>query len=261
MFVERIRKAVSETGATLCVGLDPHLSRLPAGVDATPEGVRGFLFRIIDQTYESAAVYKPNSAFFECLGPGGMEVLGDVIRHAHEAHRPVILDAKRCDIASTAAAYAQAAFTHLGADALTIVPYTGEDTVLPFVDAGGFVFLLALPSNPGAAAIVRHGNPPLYLRVAELGQQISSQYPDQVGLVVGATDPQAAKAVADTGDGMPWLVPGIGAQGGDLSAFCSTVGDGQMLIFNASRSVIFADDPGEAARQLRGRIQRECTDA
>jgi orotidine-5'-phosphate decarboxylase len=129
---------------------------------------------------------------------------------------------------------------------------------LPFVETGGFVFLLALPSNPAAAPIVRHGTPPLYLRVAGMGRDVGTRFPNQVGLVVGATDAAAARAVADVDGGLPWLVPGIGAQGGDLGAFYANVGVQRTLLISASRSIVFADDPGAAARALKERIQHEC---
>ena len=259
MFIERLRHSVAETGASLCVGLDPHPGRMPAGAGDDPSEVRRFLCEVIDRTAEHTAVYKPNSAFFERLGPEGIRVLADVIDHVHSAGRPVILDAKRCDIASTAAAYASAAFERLSADALTVVPYTGEDTILPFVEAGGFVFLLTLPSNPSAAAIVKHGSPPFYLRIAEMGRDVAERFPNQVGLVVGATDAAGAEAVAEIDPDLPWLIPGIGAQGGDLVTFCTRVGGKRILLFSASRSVLFAKDPGAAARELKERMQHECT--
>lgn len=254
MFAPWLERSMAETGGTLCVGLDPHPDRIPPGYGSVPEGVRAFLWRTIDETAAHACVFKPNSAFFEALGPRGMDVLIEVIRHAHDADRPVILDAKRCDIASSASAYARAAFDRLGADAVTVVPYTGADAVLPFVETGGTVFLLCAPSNPAAAAIAGHGDPPLYLRVAQLGRDVAARFPGQVGLVVGLTDPAAARCLDAVDSDMPWLVPGAGAQGGDLKAFAAGLASHRTVLINASRSVLFAEDPGRAARTLKERI-------
>jgi orotidine 5'-phosphate decarboxylase subfamily 2 len=254
MFEGKLERCIAETGGTLCVGLDPHPDRIPSRYPKSPEGVQAFLCRIIDETAAHACVFKPNSAFFEALGPRGMDALAKVIRHAHAAERPVILDAKRCDIASSAAAYACAAFDRLGADAITVVPYTGEDAVLPFVETGGTVFLLCAPSNPSAAAIAGHGDPPLYVRVARLGADLATRFPGQVGLVVGLTDPAAAGALDPVAATVPWLVPGAGTQGGDLAAFASAISPRRTVLINASRSVIFAPDPATAARTLRERI-------
>ena len=250
MFVEKVRRAIQETGGSICVGLDPHMDSLPEK-SRTPEGIRDFLYAIIEQTAEHACVYKPNSAFFEVMGSAGMNALEQVIERVHRADRPVILDAKRCDIGSTARAYASAMFDAFGADAVTVVPYTGEDAVVPFLEKGGFTFLLTLPSNPAAQPIVTHGNPPLFVRIGEMAHDLAERYPGQVGLVVGATNPEGAANLAETAPGIPWLVPGVGAQGGDAQEFLSAAGGGRILLISASRSVLFADDPSAAARNLK----------
>ena len=250
MFVRKVREAIRQTGGGVCVGLDPHADSLPSSCHG-PNGVRDFLYGVIDQTVEHACVYKPNSAFFEAMGPEGMSVLKQVIDRVHEAERPVILDAKRCDIGSTARAYATAIFDVFAADAVTVVPYTGADAVVPFMEKGGFAFLLTLPSNPAAQPIVQHGNPPLYVRVGEMAADLSERYPEQIGLVVGATNPTGAAALDKTAPGLPWLVPGVGAQGGDLGEFLGSVGGTRILLVNASRSILFAEDPGLAARTLK----------
>lgn len=250
MFVEKVRRAIQETGGSICVGLDPHMESLPEA-RRTPEGVRDFLYEIIEQTAEHACVYKPNSAFFEVMGSAGMQVLEQVIERVQQVDRPVILDAKRCDIGSTARAYASAMLDAFGADAVTIVPYTGEDAVVPFLEKGGFTFLLTLPSNPTAQPIVTHGNPPLYMRMGEMARDLAERYPQQVGLVVGATNPDGAANLDAIAPGIPWLVPGVGAQGGDARQFLSSVGGDRILLISASRSVLFAEDPRAAARNLK----------
>ncbi|MBU0595092.1 orotidine-5'-phosphate decarboxylase [Candidatus Bipolaricaulota bacterium] len=255
MFIEQYHKACCATGGALCVGLDPHLDRIPTEYGSTPDGVREFLDSVIGQTLEHASAYKPNIAFFEALGPQGLEVLARTIERIQRAGRPVILDAKRGDIASTAAAYAEAAFGRLGADAITVVPYMGADAIIPFLERGGFTFVLALPSNASAAAIVDHGSPPLYQRTAELALELDATYPGQLGLVVGATRPHEASVIHRIAPDLPWLVPGIGAQGASSEAFFAAVGGHETMVVNASRAVLFAPDPGQAAADLKRTIQ------
>jgi orotidine 5'-phosphate decarboxylase subfamily 2 len=255
MFVDELRMLQRETGGRLCVGLDPHPELVPGG-GRKARAVRRFLDAVISQTKDDACVYKPNSAFFEALGSDGVTLLRHTIDRIHDAGRLAILDAKRGDIASTAAAYARAAHDRLAADAITVVPYMGEDAILPFLDSGLAVFIVALPSNPTAAAIVDHGSPPLYVRVAELAARLEERFPGLVGLVVGATSPARARSLRDIGPGLPWLVPGIGAQGGELEAFLDAVGGDRTLVFNVSRGVLAAERPGDAARTFKEAMGR-----
>jgi len=255
MFAETYRTACGETHGILCVGLDPHLDRLPARYPRTPVGVERFLDDTIERTVDHASAYKPNAAFFEALGKEGFGVLERTIERIHNAKRPAILDAKRGDIASTASAYAEAAFGGLKADAITVVPYMGSDAVRPFLDRGGFTFILTLPSNPSAEAIVDHGNPPLYLRVAEMALELDEAYPGQVGLVVGATRPREAGLLDRLAPDLPWLVPGVGAQGADVAAFFAETAGHQVMVVNASRAILFAEDPGAAAAELQRTIE------
>ena len=255
MFVDRLKDGMRESNGSVCVGLDPSLNRLPASVDRTAEGVEAFLGQVIDRTAEHACVYKPNSAFYEALGSAGMDVLGRTIEQIHARGRPVILDAKRGDIASTAEAYAEAAFGVLGADAITVVPYMGEDAITPFLERGGFTFILTLPTNPSAGSIVDHGAPPLYERVAAMASGLAERYPGQVGLVVGATRPKSAGRLHQLARELPWLVPGVGAQGGSVDAFREAIGGEHLMVVNASRSIVFAADPVAAALELKQRIK------
>jgi len=255
MFVERLKAAMQASGGRVCVGLDPSFERLPESVERTAAGVEGFVERIIAETSDHACAYKPNSAFFEALGGAGYDVLGRTIERIHAADRPVILDAKRGDIATTAQAYATAAFDVLGANAITVVAYMGEDAVTPFLDRGGFVFLLALPTNPSAGSIVEHGTPPLYLRIGEMAVRLAAQYPGQVGLVVGATRPEMAGRLHQQAPELPWLVPGVGAQGGSVQEFFDVVNGDHPMVVNASRSIAFAADPRAAAAELKKRIE------
>ena len=214
--------------------------------------------RIIDATWDAAVAYKPNSAFFEAAGPRGMEDLQAVARHVPEG-RILVLDAKRGDIGSTASAYARAAFDVYGADAVTVSPYLGGDSLEPFLaDPAKGAFVLCHTSNPGAADLqqLRVDGQPLYLEVARRAAEIWNDA-DNLGLVVGATWPEALAEVRAVAPALPFLVPGIGAQGGDLGAAvrAGTDANGRGLLVSSSREILFAADPGDAARRLRDAIE------
>ncbi len=251
MFAEQLKAAQRVTKGRLCVGLDPHPEIVPSGGRGGARAVERFLDQVIAATKSHACAYKPNSAFFEALGAEGMTVLRRTIDRIHDAGRVAILDAKRGDIASTATAYARAAHRVLAADAITAVPYMGEDAVLPFLESGLAVFIVTLPSNPAAAWVVDHGSPPLYVRVAELAARLEERFPGQVGLVIGATNPAKARALRDFGPRLPWLVPGIGTQGGELEAFLDAAGPLRTLLFNVSRGILAAESPQDAARTYK----------
>jgi uridine monophosphate synthetase len=249
-FYDRLAEAARRCESLLCVGLDPRVERLAPGEDLYDFGKR-----IVDATAGLACVYKPNFAFYEAAGPAGLEALRRTVDYVHQAAGvPVILDAKRGDIGSTAEAYARAAFEVWGADALTVNPYLGADSVAPFTaypDRG--VLLLCHTSNPGATDLqtLLTGGRPLYEVVAEKAAAWGT------GLVVGATYPAAlarARALAPEA----WiLLPGVGAQGGDLQAALAAGlrADGLGVVVNSSRGIIYAEDPRQAALDLRARIQ------
>jgi len=251
-FYEKLKATIERNDSLLCVGLDPRPEHIPGG------SVLDFNKRIIDATHDLVCAYKPNFAFYEALGLTGLEALQRTIAYVPD-DIPVILDAKRSDIGSTAEAYARAAFEVWGADAVTVNPYLGRDGVAPFVayaDRG--VFLLCHTSNPGAndlQTLPVHGDP-LYLAVARRAREWDTH--GNLGLVVGATFPDALRAVRELAPQMWILLPGIGAQGGDLRAalVAGLNAGGRGVIVNVSRGVIFADDPRTAAMDLRQRINR-----
>lgn len=266
-FFSLLTRRVQASDSLLCVGLDPHPADLPA---PTAAAARAFCLRLIEATAPYAAAFKPNIAFFEVFGAEGWMALKDVIDAVHaEAARlgspiPVILDAKRGDIASTAEAYARAAFETLGADALTVNPYLGYDAVEPFLrDPHKGVFLLCKTSNPGAGdlqdLLVQTSEvsqslqafEPLYLHVAKLAQTWNTR--GNLGLVVGATYPQALARIRLVAPDLWFLVPGVGAQGGDLEAALrfGLRSDGQGLLINVSRGIARAENPASAAAALR----------
>jgi uridine monophosphate synthetase len=234
----------------LCVGLDPSLD-IP-----TPE-VLPRMKAVIDATADSACAYKPNSAFFEARGIEGWSALSQLISHARAAGRLVVLDAKRGDISSTADAYAKACFDVLGADAVTVNPLLGEDSVQSFscrADKG--VFLLCHTSNPGARDLQEQmiAGRPLFELVAEKARGWNTR--GNIGLVVGATYPETLSRVRALVPDMWILLPGVGAQGGDLEASLAAGLDaeGSGLLVNISRAICQAEDPGAAARDYRDRI-------
>jgi len=258
-FFTRLDQRARETGSLLCIGLDPHPGDLAT---PTAAGARDFCLRLIESTQEVALAYKPNAAFFEAFGVEGWQALQDVIAAIPEGI-PVILDAKRGDIASTAEAYARSAFETLGAQAITLNPYLGYDSIEPFIKAPEHgVFLLCKTSNQGAGDLqdlrlmgtrqARH----LYERVAVLAQKWNDR--QNVGVVVGATHPQALADVRKLAPDLWILAPGVGAQGGDLHA-ALTAGlraDGLGLLIPVSRAISRAADPRAAAQALFKDIQQ-----
>ncbi len=254
-FFKSLEARVAEVDSLLCVGLDPHSQDLP---EQTAQHAWAFCKRIIDQTLPFAAAYKPNAAFFEALGPEGFEVLGKVIASIPDGV-PVILDAKRGDIASTARAYATAALETLGADAITLNAYMGIDAVSPFIESPAKgAFVLCKTSNPSAEDLQLYGQGTagraLFEEVAALAEGWNQN--DNVGLVVGATQVEALRRVRAAAPGLWILAPGVGHQGGNLEAALEAGlrADGLGVLVPVSRGISRADNPGEAARTLRDQI-------
>ncbi|MFN2298679.1 MAG: orotidine-5'-phosphate decarboxylase [Anaerolineales bacterium] len=244
----------------LCVGLDPHPNLLSS---STATAAREFCLRIIRETADLALAFKPNIAFFEAFGSEGMRALVEVIDDCRNRGAPVILDAKRGDIGDTSKAYARMAFETLKADAVTVNPLMGGDSIAPFLEkeeCGAFV--LCRTSNPGAAELqLRYVDGiPLFERVVELAQTWNKR--GNVGLVVGATDPAAIARVRTLAPEMWLLVPGVGAQGGDLNASLAAGlrSDGLGMLINVSRSLAQAKDPRKEAEKLV-KAMREAMDS
>jgi orotidine-5'-phosphate decarboxylase len=253
-FPDRLERAWTTADSLVCVGLDPDAGKLPADLAHALQPLLEFNRRIIDATCDLVAAYKPQIAFYGAVG--AEDQLEASIRHIRERapHALVILDAKRADIGNTAAAYAREAFDRYGADAVTINPYMGEDSVLPFLarpDRGAI--LLCRTSNSGARDfqdLLVEGQP-LYLRVAERAATRWNPHGNLM-LVVGATYPREMAELRRLYPGLPFLVPGIGAQGGDLEATLAAGLDarGTGLLINSARGIIYAD--GGAAASIRG---------
>ena len=251
-FFARLETRARQVDSLLCVGLDPH----PADLNVpTASAAHDFCLRMIEATFEVAAAFKPNAAFFEAFGAPGIDTLAKVIAAVPKGI-PVILDAKRGDIASTAQAYARSAFQILGANAITLNPYLGRDALMPFLeDPEHGVFLLCKTSNPGAGDLqdqLLQGAPGLrvFEQVALLAQTWNQN--DNLGLVVGATHPQSLAEVRRLVPQMWILAPGVGAQGGDLQAALAAGlrDDGLGMLVPVSRGISRSEDPRQTAHNL-----------
>ncbi|MBI3160980.1 MAG: orotidine-5'-phosphate decarboxylase [Chloroflexi bacterium] len=265
-FFSFLEKRVDDCSSLLCIGLDPHISDLK---EPTAASALDFCLTLIKQTAPYAAAFKPNAAFFEVFGAEGWTALKHVIEAVGEesarmgSRIPVILDAKRGDIASTAEAYAQSAFDHLGADCVTVSPYLGKDSVDPFIqNSEKGVFLLCKTSNAGSMdlqnlLVMPMGSDtpmPLYMYVAKLAREWNEK--NNVGLVVGATHPQIMEMIRAAAPGVWFLSPGVGAQGGELELALKAGlrKDGKGILLPVSRSIARAQNPGQAAAELRDEI-------
>ncbi|HEV7122802.1 MAG TPA: orotidine-5'-phosphate decarboxylase [Rhodanobacter sp.] len=266
-FMQLLQQAWTRSDSLVCVGLDPEPAKFPAHLRDTPDAVFAFCAAIVDATADLVCAFKPQIAHFAALR--AEDALERLIAHIHTEHPgvPVILDAKRGDIGSTAQHYATEAFERYRADAVTLNPYLGRDSIQPFLDrADKGVILLCRTSNPGGADFqaLDCGGAPLYLRVAETIARDWNTH-GNCALVTGATWPEELRKVRALVGDMPLLVPGIGAQGGDVAAVlehgCTAGGSGLMI--SSSRSILYAGkDEGfalaarTAASELRDSINR-----
>ncbi len=290
-FREKLLAASARNKSWLCIGLDPDAAKLPGNLGSGPEAVLKFNRAVIESTSDLVCSYKPNAAFYESMGDAGPEILKETIKSIPD-HIPVILDFKRGDIGNTAAMYARSAFEHLGVDAVTVNPYLGKDSIEPFTnyrEKGTFV--LCLTSNPSSSDIQRQlvilDDPPEvedmppqakakkfaeFFRASTLtlfsyiaGLAIEWNDHDNVGLVVGATSHAELKQIREKiGEDMPVLIPGVGAQGGDLekSVINGSNSRGEMAIINVASGIIYAwkneslfqSEVRDAAESFRRRI-------
>jgi len=279
-FFSFLEKRVDDCSSLLCVGLDPHVSDLPS---PTAASALDFCLNLVKQTARYAAAFKPNAAFFEVFGAEGWTVLKQVIEAINsESHRlgsriPIILDAKRGDIPSTAEAYAKSAFETLGVDCVTSNPYLGKDSIEPFIqNQEKGIFLLCKTSNPGSgdlqdlmvtidnrpqttdiesSSIVHRPSPvPLYEHVAKLAQTWNAN--NNIGLVVGATHIDAMKRIRVAAPDLWFLALGVGTQGADLESTLKAGlrKDGKGMLISVSRSIARAENPAQAAAELRDQI-------
>jgi orotidine-5'-phosphate decarboxylase len=238
-FLRKLDAASRARDSVICIGLDPEPARIPEHLGRGAQAAIRFLRRIINATSDHAACYKPNVAFYERYGPAGMDILGLTLQ-AIPDDIPVILDAKRADVPNTAAAYAEALFDRLHADAATVAPYIGMDSIAPFTKKG-YALVLARTSNPGAGDLqdLLVDGRPLYEHVVE--RCVASFSAEECGFVVGSTYPAEAKRLRVLAPDRLFLMPGLGAQGGDPASIAVALdARGGGVLPSASRSILFA---------------------
>jgi len=257
-FLNQLDAICEKNNSLLCVGLDIDLSRLPQDYLSKEDPIFSFNKNIVDETRDFVCAYKPNIAFYEMYGIYGLQALIKTIEYIPDSI-PVILDAKRGDVGHTAQAYAKSVFEIFKADAATINPYMGYDSVKPFIEyREKGIFILCLTSNAGYKDFQKCGSEPvpLYKHVALHAKEWNIY--GNCGLVVGATNADELKEIRGIAGDMPILIPGVGAQGGDLelSVKYGAAKDKNRAIINSSRGIIYADNPKQAAKKLRDEINK-----
>ena len=255
----KLYEAILAKQSYLCVGLDPDISKIPNCFGEGVEGVEEFCLAVINSTKHVAVAYKPNLAFFEPFGSKGWEVLDRVIESI-PSDCLVIADAKRGDIGNTSSKYAEAIFDGLGADAITVAPYMGADSVTPFTDRKDkWTILLALTSNPGADDFEFHGDTPLFETVLSKAQDWGT--PDNLMFVVGATRPELLARVRELAPLSFLLVPGVGAQGGTIEGVAKFGLNARCgLLVNSSRGIIYAGEDEETLEAVMSKTKAAAED-
>ena len=265
-FFSFLEKRVDDCSSLICIGLDPHIPDLK---EPSAASALDFCLNLVKQTAPYAAAFKPNAAFFEVFGAEGWTALKQVVEAINdESNRlgsriPIILDAKRGDIASTAEVYAKSAFENLGVDCITLNPYLGKDSIEPFIqNSEKGIFLLCKTSNAGSMDLQNllvlpvgaESSAPLYIYVAHLAQQWNEK--NNIGIVVGATHPQIMSNIRAAAPDLWFLAPGVGTQGGELELTLKSGlrADGKGLLIPISRSISRAESPAKAAAEIRDQI-------
>ena len=241
----------------LCVGLDISAESLGS---SSLMDLKDHAKQVVDNTRDLAAAYKPNFAFYERFGSEGYALLERIVDYV-SGRAIIIADAKRGDIGNTSNQYARAILNTMGCDAITVSPYMGRDAIKPFInnlDKG--VFILAVTSNPSAREMQEHGGgaDPLYKKVIQLAVELNTD--DNIGLVVGATQIEVMEDIRKQSKGMPWLIPGVGSQGGDLETALNISHVNGIGIINISRGILYAGNGSmkaviQAARDYSDKIQ------
>jgi orotidine 5'-phosphate decarboxylase subfamily 2 len=253
-YLEKLRAACRARESLLCVGLDPEPKHIAGGIEAAIQ----VCLRLIDATVDVACCYKPNAAFWEQYGPHGWDGLARV-RQAVPPDIPVLLDGKRADVPNTMAAYAAAAFDAMAFDAATVHAYHGADSISVFGNyAERGVYVVCHTSNPGRADLQHRltDQQPLFLTVAALAQECNRN--GNIGVVIGATAPEEAGKVRALFPKLPFLLPGIGRQGGDLETTVRAAynGDSASCLIGVAGAIMYADNPRAVATAWRDRIRR-----
>ena len=263
LFIDQLRAAATQNNSLLCVGLDPEPSRFPGAMQGDASKIYDFCAAIVDATHDLVNSFKPQIAYF--AAHRAEDQLEKLMAHMRKVapHVPIILDAKRGDIGSTAEQYAKEAFERYGADAVTLSPFMGFDSITPYLKYHSKgAFLLCRTSNPGGDDLQAQrmadlpGNPHLFEHVAKLAQGPWNTN-GQLGLVVGATRPHEIERVRAVAPTLPLLIPGVGAQGGDAVATvkAAKIGGGPIVI-NSSRAVLYASQGDDFAQAARAAAQQ-----
>ncbi|MFQ6609128.1 MAG: orotidine-5'-phosphate decarboxylase [Fidelibacterota bacterium] len=260
-FLEILNRTIDSHNSHLCVGLDIDPDRINTKSKMDVNDLSDYSRKVIDATREYASAYKPNMAFFERWGSAGIEWLEETIEYIGHDHF-LICDGKRGDISNSARQYAKSVFDHFGFDASTVSPYMGSDAIRPFLeDPGKGAFVLSLTSNDSARELQlqRIKDVPLYDHVITMCNQLNKH--NNCGLVVGATRESELEKIRMKSAGMPFLIPGVGIQGGDLET-CVRIGNTSgIALVNVSRSILYAGNQSSkaiksAARGYRDRVNR-----
>jgi orotidine-5'-phosphate decarboxylase len=263
-FIDKLSAAWTANNSLLCVGLDPDIAKFPAHVRDRPDAIFAFCKEIIDATADTACAFKPQIAYFAALAAEDqLEAICAYLRETYP-QIPIVLDAKRGDIGATAEQYAREAFERYGADAVTVNPYMGFDSIAPYLEwKDRSAIVLCRTSNPGGSDLqfLNADGKPLYQHVAQLVAEKWNTN-GQCGLVVGATFPAELAKVREIVGDMPLLVPGVGAQGGDVQATVQAgrTGTGAGMMINSSRAILYArpdDKTGENFAQAARRVALE----
>ena len=260
-FKEKLVEQCGQANSRLCVGLDIDVSQLMNIGDVSLDALKLFTQMVIDSTIEHTAVFKLNFAFYERYGSKGFSWLEETVKYI-DSRRLTIADAKRGDIGNTANQYASSIFDHFGFDAVTVNPYMGTDAILPFSEyKEKGVFVLCLTSNKGSRdlQLKEVDGKPLYFHVIEMVKEINEH--ENCGLVIGATHPEELIGVRQNASDMPLLIPGIGAQGGDLESCVREGNTNGLALINVSRGILYASNKDaesihNAAKEYNDRINQ-----
>lgn len=262
-FNELLEKRINELQSQLCVGLDPEWEKLPSFIKESSEPLFLFCKEIVFHTHSYAVAYKPNIAFFERFGSSGILQFEKTIQYIQEIAPDVLIvaDVKRGDLANTSKEYSKYYFENLKVHSMTISPYMGKDSFLPYLESDGHIFLLCLTSNQGSQDYQNKSlvdGKKIYELIAQDLNQFASQFPGQLGIVVGATHPKQLGEIRKMAPNLSFLIPGYGAQGGSLSDILPVCG--KLSLVNSSRSILFASSDrsfGEAAGMTCEKIHLE----
>jgi orotidine-5'-phosphate decarboxylase len=251
MFYKKYLKIKEKNNSHVCVGLDSDYEKINNEEKDLYKKIYEFNKDIVEKTNKHVCCYKINSAFYEKAGTDGMKAMEDTVKYIKEnTDIPIILDVKRSDILNTAKAYAEYFVDNLQADSVTLNPLMGRDSITPYLEKKVHVFILVLTSNPSASDFIMKND--LYIDLTNFSQVLNKEFENQVGIVVGATNDKF-KEINKINENMIYLIPGIGAQGGDLKKVLEQVKDKEFVI-NSSRGVIFSEDPEKSVIDLKDKI-------